>query len=445
MGRKKPKKKKKALYNWIFIGVVVIGAAAVAWYSYTNIQKETRWKLQEYQSVESTYRGDLELSVLASATLHPFEIIQVRPEASGKIEELYVDVGDWVDEGDPIARLDQADLQTRLDTANAELSRSNANLALVRRGYTPRELQSYESAVDRAQLALDEATEDLERVQQLHESGFASDEELDSAEYAHDQAQQNLEQAQDALEVLTEGSTIEEIRSAEAAVAIARANLQDAQNALGDATIYAPMSGVILEKYVTEGSVVVSSLASFSGGDSLCVIGDLSTMKALSSVDENDIGHVMLGQKVILDVDAYPDEEFEGTVYKIHPQASLEGGVTVFTVEVEVPNPDSRLMAGMSCEVEIITETFTDILLVPDRAIVQRDDSDYVFVVDENDNIEARKIEVGETNFEDTEVLSGLEEGESVIVRGVPSDLLDEVAGESDDESGGGGVRVEVD
>jgi len=444
MGRKKPKKKRKALYNWIFIGVIVIGAAAVAWYSYSNIQKETRWKLQEYQSVESTYRGDLEMSVLASATLHPFEIVQVRPEASGRIEELFIDVGDWVNEGDPIARLDQEDLQTRLQTANAELSRTGANLDLVRRGYTPRELQSYQSAVDRAQLALNEASEDLEHVQQLHESGFASDEELDSAEYAVEQAQQNLEQAQDALAVLTQGSTREEIRSAEASVSIARANLQDAENALGDAIINAPMDGVILEKFVTEGSVVVSSLASFSGGDSLCVIGDLSTMKALSSVDENDIGHVILGQRVILDVDSYPDEEFEGTVYKIHPQASLEGGVTVFTVEVEVPNPDNRLMAGMSCEVEVITETFTDILLVPDRAIAQRDESNYVFVVDENDSIEARKIEIGETNFEYTEVLDGLEEGESVIVRGIPHDLLEEVVEDLGGESGGGGIRVRV-
>ena len=100
-------------------------------------------------------------------------------------------------------------------------------------------------------------------------------------------------------------------------------------------------------------------------------------------------------------------------------------------------------MAGMSCEVEVITETFTDLLLVPDRAIAQRDDINYVFVVDENDNIEARKIEIGETNFEYTEVLDGLEEGESVIVRGVPSDLLDEVVGDGDDESGGG-IRVRV-
>jgi len=445
MDKKKAKRKRKAILNWIFLGVLVIAVAAIAVYSYFNIQKETKWKLQEFQATESTYMGDLQISILASATLHPFEIVQVRPEASGRIEELYVEVGDWVEEGGPLALLDQEDLQTRLETARAELSRSVANRDLVRRGYTPRELQTYHARVDSAQLALDEAIEDLQHVSDLHEAGFASDEELDSAEYAVEQARQNLQQAQDALDVLLEGSTPEEIRSAEAAVAISQATVSEAENALGDATIYSPMTGVVLERFVTEGSIVVSTLASFAGGDALCTIGDLSTMKAIASVDEADIGKVLPDQSCILDVDAYPDDPFDGTVLKIHPQATLQGGVTAFTVEIEVPNPESRLMAGMSCEVEIITDIIENVLLVPDRAIAEKDDRMFVFVVDENDKIEAREIEIGETNFEYTEVLSGLEEGENVIVRGVPSDLLDEIVKDNEPDEDDGAVRVQVD
>jgi len=439
----KKKKKKKIWLNWLLVIILVAAVAAVSITSWHKTKLETRWKLQEFQETESVYTGDLQLTVLAPATLHPYELLEVRPEASGRIEELYVDVGDFINEGDPIATLDQESLLIQLDTAKAELARVRANYESIRRGYSPRELQSYESAVDTAQIALNQAQENLERTKELHEAGFASDEELDNAEYAVEQAQLQLDQASQALAVLLEGSTSEEIQSARAAVTIAEAQVQSATNALGDATIYSPMTGVIITRYVTEGSVVVSTLASFSAGDALCAIGDLTIMKAFASVDESDIGDVEVGQTCNVDVDAYSGEPFEGHVIKIHPQATDTGGTNSFRTDIEVPNPDGRLKSGMNCEVEIITKVLEDLLLVPDRAIVERSEKSYVFVVDENDKIELREIEVGETNFEFTEVTKGLEEGEMVIVRGVPRDLLDEKLGKEKSEDNGG-ARVDV-
>lgn len=447
MEMKRPKSNRRRfrrLLNWIFFVILIGGVGAISWYSYAQTQKQTKWRLQEYQGTESTYMGDLEVSVLASATLQPFDVVMVRPEASGKVEQLFADVGDVVEKGDPLAGLDQEDLLTRLDTARAELSRQRAQLQLVRRGYTPRERQAYESSVESAELALKEAVEDLEHVRELHVAGFASDEELDSAEYAVEQAEQARDQAVDALNVLLEGSMLEEIQAAEAGYRAAEVAVRDAENSLGDAVIYSPMSGVVLERLVTEGSVVVSTLASFAQGDVMFTIGDLASMKALASVDENDIGSVKIGQRCALDVDAYPDETFEGEVFKIHPQADTTGGVTAFTVEIEVPNPDGRLMAGMSCEVEIVTEVVENILLVPDRAVAEKDERYFVFVVNDKDQIEAREITIGRTNYEETEVVSGLEEGEQVIVRGVPRDLLDEVVKEKEDEEDGGAVEVRV-
>jgi HlyD family secretion protein len=186
----------------------------------------------------------------------------------------------------------------------------------------------------------------------------------------------------------------------------------------------------------------VSSLIGLGGGDVICTIGDLAKMKAYANVDENDIGSVKEGQIVKLTVDAYPDEPFAGTVLKIHPEATVQSGVNAFVTEIEVPNEDGRLMAGMTCEVEIVTKTLEDIVLVPDRAIAQKNDRNFVFVVNEDTKkIEAREVEIGETNYESTEVLSGLEEGEQVIVRSVPSDLLDEVVKDDkkdgEDDSGG--------
>lgn len=440
---KKKKRRNKALTNWIFFGALVIIVAAVSYYSYIQTKEDTRWTLQEYQATESTYMGDLQLSILASATLHPFEVLEIRPEASGKIEELYFETGDWINEGDPMALLDQDDLLIRLETSKARLASAYAQLGLTQRGYTPRELQQYDAQIENAQLALNETLEDLDHVRELHDGGFASDEELDSAEYAVTQAEQNLQHARDAREVLIHGTTSEEIQIARANAAIAEASVREAENALGDATIYSPISGMVMEQYVSEGSVIVSSLAGLGGGDIICLIGDLSRMKALSSVAESDIGYVEENQRCILDVDAYRDEEFEGAVLKIHPQAQISGGLNSFTVEIEVPNPDGRLMSGMRCEVEIITESITDLLLVPDRAIAERDDKYYVFVVNEDKSLEAREIEIGETNYEFTEVLSGLEEGDEVVVRGVPRDLLEELD-ESGNRRGGSGGRIVI-
>ena len=437
MEANRPKRRRRGkLANWIFFGVLIIAVGAISWYSYSKSQKETKWKLQDFQSTESVYTGDLQVSVLASATLKAYEVVQVRPEASGKIEELMFDVGDWVNEGDPLVRLDQRDLKTRVETTKSNLKQMEANLAQVKRGYLPSQEQSLRSAVDSAELSLKKAKDDMARTKELHSKGFASDVELENASHVVDLATQVRDQAKEALDVLLKGSTSDQIKGAEAAVETARLAVKEADNALGDSIIYSPMSGVVLERQVSLGSVIVSNLAGFGGGDIICSIGDLSRMKAIASVDENDVGSVQEGQKCTLKVDAYPDEKFEGIVLKIHPQATIEGGVTAFVTEVEVPNPDRRLMAGMTCEVEIITKIITNILLVPDQAIVQKNEKNYVFVVDQNKKIEAREIQIGETNFESTQVLSGLSDGEQVITRGVPSDLLDQVVKDKGKDKG---------
>lgn len=440
--KKLARRRRNRLINWIFFGVLIVAVAAVGIYSYNKSKKETRWKLQDYQETESVYKGDLELSVLATATLQAFDVVEIRPEASGKVEEIYFDVGDWVNEGDPLASLDQRDLLTRVETARAGLSQAQANLDQVRLGYLPSQEQAARAAVDAAELALKQATQNLDRVTELHAAGFASDVELENATNAYDQALQARDQALEALNVLLRGSTPEQVRAAAAAVELARVGLTEAENSLGDSTINSPMSGVILERKISKGSLIVSSLVGLGGGDVICTIGDLVKMKAYANVDENDIGSVKEGQIVKLTVDAYPDEPFAGTVLKIHPEATVQSGVNAFVTEIVVPNEDGRLMAGMTCEVEIVTKTMEDVLLVPDRAIAQKNDRNFVFVVNEDTKkIEAREVEIGETNYESTEVLSGLEEGEQVIVRSVPSDLLDEVVKDDkkdgEEESGG--------
>ncbi len=186
------------------------------------------------------------------------------------------------------------------------------------------------------------------------------------------------------------------------------------------------MAGVILEKFVTEGSVVVSSQSSFgAGSDLIALIGDLSKMKILALVDETDIGLVGIGQKVIIEVDAFEGEEFITTVTKINPMGKVTTTVTTFEVEMVIDNPDGKLLPNLTAYIDIVTEEVIDVVKVPDNAVLRYKGIDYVFVVDDDDNLIQREVELGITDYEFTEVISGLEGGEKVVVRGLPSEPYD--------------------
>jgi len=183
----------------------------------------------------------------------------------------------------------------------------------------------------------------------------------------------------------------------------------------------------VLEKFITEGSVVVSSQASFGAGSDLIVlIGDLSKMKVQALVDETDIGRVKVGQKVVIEVDAFEGDEFEAEVIKINPMGSVTTTVTNFEVEMVIDNPDGKLLPNLTAYVDIITDEVTDVVIVPDSAIMRTAEKNYVFVVGDGDVLEQREVELGITDYENTEIKSGVEEGEKILVKGVPSEPFEE-------------------
>jgi HlyD family secretion protein len=348
---------------------------------------------------------------------------------------LFVETGDQVMQRDPLVELDQEDLRIELRRAEAAVEAARANLAQQRKGWVPAEKARVEQQIRTLEIDLDQRENDLTRVKELHEGGFASDTELEAAQYARDQAAVALENAHEQLDILLEGNPKEIVDFYEATYRQTKAEYDRAASALGEATIFSPMDGVVLERFVTEGSVIVSSQASFgAGNDMVVLIGDLSRMKIKALVDETDIGRVHIGQKALINVDAFEDEEFEAQVTKINPMGKTATTVTSFEVEMEIENPEGKLLPNLTAYVDIITDEVTDVLIVPDRAVLRSGGKDYVFVVDDEDILHQRQVELGVTDYENTEVLSGLEEGERVVVRGVPSQLFEEE--EEDKEEG---------
>jgi HlyD family secretion protein len=232
-----------------------------------------------------------------------------------------------------------------------------------------------------------------------------------------------------------------DITSAQATRARAAASLTNAKTTLDQTTVRAPSDGVVLKKYVEEGTIITSGLSLSSTGTSILQMGDTSKMYVNVAVDETDIANVDEGQKVDVTIEAYPGIPFEGKVTRVNPQAQVEQNVTTVTVRVEIDNssPTFRLLKpAMNATCEFIIAQKDDALAVPNEAIKQDDQGgSYVEVAvggkpappdketgtpadaDTLVDVKPKKqtIEVGVEGNESTEVKTGLKEGDTIVAQ----------------------------
>jgi RND family efflux transporter MFP subunit len=196
-------------------------------------------------------------------------------------------------------------------------------------------------------------------------------------------------------------------------VALARDSLNQARNDFDEGTIIALIDGVVTSVTAEEGDIIPSpSLASAP----VIHLIDPSSMELVVEVDEIDVPGVVLGQKAIITLDALPSDEFIGTVTTIFPLPSEVGGVVVYNVKIELDVPEgSGIKVGMSASADIVLTESRDILLVPNRAIDEDSTGQPMVRVIIDEEIEERAVVIGMSDGFDTEILSGLSEGEMVI------------------------------
>ncbi|MDZ7262687.1 MAG: efflux RND transporter periplasmic adaptor subunit, partial [candidate division KSB1 bacterium] len=243
----------------------------------------------------------------------------------------------------------------------------------------------------------------------------------------------------------------------------ARATVALAEERLKDTILKAPISGIILQKNVQAGQIIASGISNVAGGTLIVTVADLNKVYITANVDETDIGKVEKGQPVRVVADAFPEETYFGRVLRIDPLAKVEQNVTTFEVTTEVDNPQFRLKAGMNATVEIILAEKKGILLLPNEALQdpralrsyfeqhrprpdslrqqrppqwwaqmganpeamrqafrQRFANRKAVLVKRNGKVVPQMVETGISNFEQTEIVSGLQEGEVVML---PSSL----------------------
>jgi HlyD family secretion protein len=269
-----------------------------------------------YESAVVT-RGDIRVAVEASGTIEPVADVEVKSKASGEILELNAEIGDTVEAGRLLVRIDPRTPRNLVDQAQAELN------AALQREKTART--------------------QLERGERLRENAWINQSELEALEL--------------------------EVANTRAAAVAARVALENARISLEDTEVRAPSAGTILTRLVERGQVISSPTRDVGGGTVILTMADLMRVRARVRVDETDIGKLAAGVPARIQVAAFPGREFGGTVEKIEPQAVVDQNVTMFAVLINVANEDGLLRPGMNVDAVFDVAGRDEVLTLPVMAL----------------------------------------------------------------------------
>lgn len=394
--------KKRRIGWWIGAAVLVI-AAGLGWMGFRH--RDVPIDPSKLAKVE---RMDLAKSVVATGRVQPITKVEIKSKASGLIRKLDVDVGDRVHTGQVLAELDREQLQAQVQAMQANLADAEAAVQSAQAAYS-------RDQVDAEGVDVPFLRREMVRSQKMHQDGLIAAQTLDEAEKNFRIAENKMNVARAALAV-----DRAQIAEAKAKVLQARASLDNSEADFSYATIRAPIDGVVLSRDVEIGDAVSSILVLGSQATLVMTLGDMHKVYIKGKVDESDIGQVHVGQSARIKVQSYPNHVFQGVVTKIYPMGVEKDNVTTFEVRVSVENPEGLLKADMSANAEIVQEEHKSVLTIPEGAVVYNNKrATFVQVPDPGAPNGMRQIPVklGISNGARTEVLSGLKEGQQVVLQ----------------------------
>ncbi|NOZ55461.1 MAG: efflux RND transporter periplasmic adaptor subunit [Calditrichaeota bacterium] len=350
--------------------------------------------------VEYAFVGDLVLRVTATGRTRARRSVTIYPYTSGLLTKVHVRDGQRVRKGDVLFRLDDRQARLNVREARNEVMQAEVEFGLMRQ--EARELAASDSIGLKPDVGISE--EEFRAIERRYRAG-----ELSEAEY--ERARIDYEIAQ-----IFSGSRRDDLMAVKSGLAAALAKLRRAELELEFTTVRAPFSGTVGQVRVSRGQWVGPS-------QELCRLVDLSHLYFDAEVLESEIGMVHVGAGAEVRFPAYPDTAFTGRVVGINPV--LDEKSRTYTVVVDLPNPEGRLLDGMYGEVKLEAQILPDRLLVPRRAVIERDRRKLVFIVRKNaegqDVAQWCYITPGHENEQYVEVLDsafGLKPGEPVVVEG---------------------------
>jgi HlyD family secretion protein len=328
-------------------GVAVLVLAAVG-YGAWRLHDRRDVQPLHYRTVPVT-RGDLVVTIAATGTVEPEEVVDVGAQVAGRIESFgrdeqgkAVDYGSRVKAGAVLAQIDEALYTADVALAKAQFEQASAGVSRAEADLGP------------LQAKLDQATRDWERAQKLGPGDALAQVDYDAYRAAFETATASL----------TVGRAA--VTQAKATVGPAQAALDRSQKNLSYCTIRAPVDGVIVDRRVNIGQTVVASL----NAPSLFLIAkDLARMQVWVAVNEADVGAIRAGQPVTFTVDAFPTETMHGTVNKVRLNAAMTQNVVTYTVEVTTDNSSGRLLPYLTANAKFEVQHDRDVFLVPNAAL----------------------------------------------------------------------------
>lgn len=360
----------------IIIGVLIVALVVAC---LPLIKGKSNGKGMQLETAKAS-RVSITNSVTATGTVEPVIKVEVGTQVSGIIDKIYVDFNSVVSKGQLLAEMDKVNLQAELVSKEAELASARTEYEYQEKNYA--------------------------RSKTLHDKELISDTEFETATYNYEKAKSSYDRL--------------------------RSDLTKVRRNLEYAIITSPIDGVVINRAVEEGQTVA---AGFSTPTLFTIANDLTQMRVIADVDEADIGQVEEGQNVRFEVDAYPEDVFEGQVTQVRLEATTTSNVVTYEVVISAYNPDLKLKPGLTANVTINTLERPNVLTIPSKALRFIPDEEqlqamHIEVEDlsaeptpgkkmiwqrQGNTLVSRMITTGATSNGMTEVLEGLSEGEEVV------------------------------
>jgi HlyD family secretion protein len=395
------KRRKRLIYGGIGLVIVLLiaGGLIAATHGGTKIDPS---KLQKVE------KGDLAKSVVATGKVTPITKVEVKSKASGIVKKLLVDAGDKVKKGQLLAQLDKVEIEAQVEQSRAAVESAEASLTSSEADYERAKVDAEGPDVPLLKRAYDRAVG-------MAKAGVVSTSALEDAQKNYELAlnKQNVSKAQ---------ATVLKAKIAQARGQLGqdRANLKQLEEQLSYTDIQSPIDGVVLSRDVEMGDAVSSILVLGSSATLVMTLGDTSSVYVKGKVHESDIGKVYLGQPARIKVESFKDKTFNGVVTKISPMGVEKDNVTTFEVRVSINNPGGELKAEMTANAEIILEEHKSVLQIPEGAIIYDKDKKASVEVPDTSAKDGKKkiaVNIGISNGAKTELLSGLKEGDQVVLQ----------------------------
>jgi HlyD family secretion protein len=396
---------RKSKKFWIWLGS---GIAVVVLLLGIGLMRLAHGSSIDPNKLAKVTRGDVARSVVATGKIQPITKVEVKSKASGIVEKLYVDINNQVHKGQELAQLDQQEITAEVDAQRAQLAAAEANVATSLANIEQDKVNA--AAPD---LPMYKAT--LDRNLEMAKQGIVSRQALDDAnkDYMAALTRRDSFQAQIGVDTAR-------LKQARAQVMQAQASLKQLEEQLGYTTILAPMDGVILSRDVEIGDAVSSILVLGSTATLVMTEGDINEVYVQGKVDEADIAHVYMAQPARIKVESFRDRVFNGKVTKIAPLGVEKDNVTTFEVRVSIDNPGGELKANMTANAEILLDEHKGVLTVPENAVMYDNQKKASVEIPDKSQKEGKRkvpVTVGLSNGSVTEILSGLKEGDQVVLQ----------------------------